>query len=133
MSKSWIELLGRGTMEAHINTDQEAAANIVTSYLTAFYLGDFAKARQFVSDDLSFRGPFVQVDSAETFFASAEMLRPLVRGHRLRRQWTAGEDVCSIFELDLETPDGAGSLLMAEWHTVRQGRIVAVRVIFDTA
>jgi hypothetical protein len=110
-----------------------SAATVVTEYLDAFYTGDFAQARALVEDGFSFSGPFVEVDGRDAFFASADGLRRIVRGHRLLAQWADGADVCSIFDLALETPAGAGSVAMSEWHTVRDGRLVAGRVLFDTA
>ena len=59
----------------------------------------------------------------EAFFAAAEGKDRLVRCFRMLRQWEDGEDVCSLYELDVETPAGAASLVMSEWHTVRDGRL----------
>lgn len=109
------------------------ASTIATKYLTAFYGGDFDTARALVADDLSFKGPFVEAHDKASFFASAAPLGRVVRGHRLLRQWADGDEVCSIFDLDLETPVGAGSVVMTEWHRVQGDRIVFTRVVFDTA
>jgi ketosteroid isomerase-like protein len=111
----------------------ESASAIATRYLTAFYSGDFDAARSVVAEDFSFCGPFLRVDSREAFFDGARGLGPIVRGHRLQRQWEDGPDVCSVYEVDLETPAGTGSILMSEWHTIRDGQLASGRVVFDTA
>ena len=49
------------------------------------------------------------------------------------RQWSEGDEVCSVYEFKVETPAGAGSITMAEWATVRDGKLASARVIFDTA
>jgi hypothetical protein len=121
-----------------LKKDQEdragaSALEVVERYLTAFYRGDFEAARPLVSDGLLFRGPFLQVDGADAFFRGAEGLRRIVRGHRTLRQWQDGGDVCSMYELDIETPIASGSVLMSEWDTVRDGLVAGARVVFDTA
>ncbi len=67
-------------------SQQRSAWEVVDRYLAAFYSGDFDAARNLVTDDLSFRGPFVQVEGADAFFASAQPLRQIVQGHRTVRQ-----------------------------------------------
>ena len=109
------------------------AAQLVVRYLTAFYSGDFEGAEPLVAGDFSFRGPFLEVDGRAAFFEGAEGLRRIVRGHRLLRQWENGAEVCAIYEVDIETPLGAGAVLMSEWDTVHGGQIIASRVIFDSA
>ena len=109
------------------------AGSLVTEYLTAFYTGDFDRARAAVAEDFSFQGPFLQVQSRDAFFAGAQVLQPIVRGHRLLRQWVDGAEACSIYDVTLETPKGTGSVPMCEWHTVRGGQLAAARVLFDAA
>ena len=116
-----------------MNAHEPGSSATVSRYLAAFYSGDFATARSVLADGFSFHGPFVQATGADAFFAAAEGLRSLVRGHRLLRQVCDGEEVCSLYEVDLETPTGAGSVPMSEWHVVRDGRIASGRVLFDTA
>jgi hypothetical protein len=106
---------------------------VVNEYLTAFTTGDFVEARSVVAENFSFRGPFIQTGNREAFFVGAAGLASIVRGHRMLRQWEEGDEVCSLYELKLETPIGAGSVLMSEWHTVRNGELTAGRLVFDTA
>ena len=116
------------------------AGAVVTEYLTAFYTGDFDRAQAVVAPDFSFRGPFLQVQGRDAFFAGAQGLQPIVRGHRLLHQWVDpgvddvdNAEVCSIYDVTLETAAGAGSVPMSEWHTVRGGRLTAALVVFDAA
>jgi hypothetical protein len=41
--------------------------------------------------------------------------------------------VCSIYDFEIETPAGSGSVTMSEWCTVRDGRLTSARLVFDTA
>jgi ketosteroid isomerase-like protein len=112
-----------------MSSSSQTAAN----YLNAFWSGDMEAARGLVADDFSFRGPFVQVEGKDAFFASAAGLIPIIRGYRMLRQWGDGEDVCSYYEFDVEAPGGKGSVQAAEWSRVRDGRLASSRLVFDTA
>src|SRR5438552_19180503 len=105
---------------------------LVDAYLTAFWSGDFDRAWSLVADDFSFRGPLAQADDKAAFFASAAALASIVRGHELLRQWTDSDAVCSMYRCRLETARGAGSVLVAEWNTVHEDRVVAAQLVFDT-
>lgn len=109
------------------------ATDVVNDYLDAFYSGDHDRASQYVAEQFSFAGPFVTVSGKGSFFASAAGLKALVRGHRLVRQWSDGEDVCSICDVSLSGPRGAGTVTMSEWHQVRGELLTSGRVLFDSA
>lgn len=111
----------------------EAPAKVVDRYLTAFYSGDFEAAALTVAADFTFEGPFVKVAGREAYFASAQGLRRIVRGHRLLQRLQEGEDVCSIYEVKVDTPKGSASIPMCEWHSVRFGSVTSGRVFFDPA
>lgn len=108
------------------------AQDVVAAYLDAFYGGDFDRAGDLLAEGFSFRGPFVEVDGRDAFLASAEGLKRIVRGASVRRQLQHGDDVCTLFDLHLETPAGAGSIPMTEWHRVAGGRLESGVVLFDT-
>ncbi len=40
--------------------------------------------------------------------------------------------VSTIYELDVETPSGSASMLLSQWDRVRDGRLAATTMIFDT-
>lgn len=110
-----------------------APAETASAYLTAFYAGDFDQARALLAEDFSFSGPFVQVRGRDPFLDSAAGLKPILRGHRLLRQWADGDEICSWYDVDLQTPVTSGAVTMSEWHTVREGKLTSGRVVFDAA
>jgi len=110
-----------------------ASRLVVNDYLAAFYAGDFARAEAFVADDFHFKGPFVETLSKEAYFASAARLALIAKGHRMLHQWQDGDEICSVYDVDLETPAAKGSVIMSEWHTVRNGKLASSRLILDTA
>ena len=108
-------------------------AILVNRYLTAFYSGDFPTARELVAANFHFKGPFVEASNKEAYFSSAALLAPVVKGHKLLQQWQEGNEVCSIFDVKLETPAGNGTITMSEWHTIENDQLHSGRVILDTA
>jgi hypothetical protein len=128
-------------ISAHVENEQilptdgdvTPPSDIVNSYLHAFYDGDFEAAGSLLTNDFAFNGPFVQVTGKDTFLESASGLRDIVHGHTLLRQWTDGNEVSSIYEVNFVTPRGAGAIVMAEWHIVSEGALRSGKVIFDSA
>lgn len=108
-------------------------STVVNQYLDAFYAGKFPEAHALLADNYHFKGPFVEATNREAYFASAARLALMVKGHRLLRQWVDGDEVCSIYDVALETPAGTGSVTMSEWHRTAQGKLTSGRVILDTA
>jgi hypothetical protein len=119
-------------MSPRSDQTSKSPVDVANLYLDAFYTGDHARARAFLCDLFRFSGPLVQVTGADAFLQSAEGLRQIVRGHVLHRQWVDGGDVCSIYDVLLETPLGRGSITMSEWNRVEQGLLQEARVLFDT-
>lgn len=110
-----------------------SAADVFREYLDRFSSGDIAGAAELLADDFSFHGPMLQAEGKAAFVEGASRLGPMVRGNEMLRQWVEGDEVCSVYDFNLETPAGAGSVTMAEWATVRDGKLSSSRLIFDTA
>jgi predicted SnoaL-like aldol condensation-catalyzing enzyme len=116
-----------------MQADQSSRTQVAEDYLTAFCSGDFERARALVAEDFSFEGPFTKARGREEFFHSAAPLQPLLRGLRILRKWEDGDESCWIYDLSLETPAGSGAVVISDWVTVRDGSVVAERLVFDTA
>ncbi len=108
------------------------SSKVVNEYLTAFTAWDIDGLRTHLADEFSFVGPSSRADGRDTFLAGAGRLAPIMRGYRILRQWEDGGDVCTVYEFDLQTAAGAGSVLMCEWNTVRDGRVTGSRLLYDT-
>ena len=51
---------------------------------------------------------------------------------RMRQQFAAGDQVCSIYELDVQTPAGDTlTLEMADWILVQDGLMIEQRIYYD--
>jgi hypothetical protein len=108
-------------------------AGLFESYLSRFTSGDIAGAGELLADDFTFSGPMLQAESKAEFLAGSTSAAAIARGFRMRRQWVDGDAVCSIYDFELETPAGSGSITMAEWSTITDGKLSSSRLIFDTA
>lgn len=108
-------------------------ADVFRSYLERFTAGDVDGAAELLTDDFTFVGPVLQANGKAEFLAGAAGLGPIVRGYEMQRQWVDGDEVCSVYDFKIETPAGAGSIPMAEWSVIRDGKLVSSRLLFDTA
>ena len=102
-------------------------------YLERFTSGDVDGAAELLTEDFTFVGPILQANNKAEFLTGSAGLGPMVRGCEMHRQWLDGDEVCSIYDFKIETPAGSGSIPMAEWSVVRDGKLASSRLLFDTA
>ena len=108
-------------------------AEIFRSYLERFSHGDVDGAAELLDDEFSFSGPILHSIGKAAFLSGSATAAAMARGCEIHRQWVDGDAVCSIYEFKIETPAGAGSIPMAEWSVIRDGKLVSSQLIFDTA
>ena len=108
------------------------AAKVFNKYIDAFTSGDGATAAGLLADNFKFHGPMLQADTKAAFLEGAAQLCPIVRGYKMLKQWEDGDDVCSVYDFQIETPKGKGAITMSEWTTVKNGKLASSRLIFDS-
>jgi hypothetical protein len=108
-------------------------ADIFRTYLERFTGGDVDAAAELLADEFAFDGPIVQASSKAEFLAGSATAAGMARGCLIRHQWADGENVCSFYDFEIETPGGVGAIPMAEWSVIRDGKLVSSRLLFDTA
>lgn len=106
---------------------------IFRTYLERFTGGDVAGAAELLADEFTFDGPILQAKDKAEFLAGSTAAAAMARGCTIHHQWSDGEDVCSVYDFEIETPAGAGAIPMAEWSVIRDGKLVSSRLLFDTA
>ena len=109
------------------------SAETFRAYLDAFTSGDLDTAMSLIDDDFVFEGPILQSKGKEAFVEGSTTAATLARGAKMLRQFEDGDDVVSIYEFELGAPAAPGSVLMMEWNTVRDHKLVSSRLVFDTA
>jgi ketosteroid isomerase-like protein len=103
------------------------AADVVRQYTAALDARDFSAARKLLTDDLRFEGPIDRFERADDFIKTVSGLYGMVTGVDHQATVVEGENVAWFYVLN--TP--MANAPVAEWHTVRDGRIVQIRAYFD--
>ena len=104
----------------------------VTAYQDAWTSGDLDAASAYLAPDFAFEGP------GATFASAADFLPYLARfGSRIGRGWRQvaafgdGDEALVMYEL--RGPAGQALPLTVDHFVVREGKIVAETLVFDTA
>jgi ketosteroid isomerase-like protein len=108
-------------------------ADIFRTYLERFTSGDMEGAAELLAEEFAFTGPILQAKSKAEFLAGSAGAAAMARGCTIHHQWVDGDDVCSVYDFEIETPAGPGAIPMAEWSLIRGGKLMSSRLLFDTA
>ena len=103
--------------------------DIVMGYQRAIGNSDWAAARHYLKDNMTFKGPLATYDKPEPYLEDLKKLHNIVKGVDMKKVFVDGSDVCLIYDMITNTP--AGSAFISEWYHVEGGKIASVRVVFD--
>src|SRR5258706_1887665 len=106
------------------------SGDVLRGFYEAVVRRDFTTARRFLGDDLVFVGLFETYPSADAYLSALRMLMGITARLDVRAVIAEGRDVAVFFELETRAPAEA-TTLVAEWHQVRDGKIVHVESAFD--
>lgn len=85
-----------------------------------------------VADEFKFIGPVDQVSGKDAFLKLSADFFPRVKGMNMLQQFENGDNVCSIYEMDLAMPNGqAVTLTVSDWTIVKDGMLVETRIMYD--
>lgn len=102
--------------------------------LEAFYAEvkrkDIAAARTYLDPNLTFVGLFETYRNADQYLAALTGLLQIVVRLDVKAIIAEGQDAAIFFDLET-TPPAPATTLVAEWHQIRNRRIVHVRSAFD--
>ena len=85
-----------------------------------------------VADDIKFIGPVDQKFGKEAYLQLSAEFAPMVTGMRMHTQFEKSNQVCSIYEMDVNLPNGKSTTLkIADWVTVKDGKIVEEHLMYD--
>jgi hypothetical protein len=82
-----------------------------------------------LADDFTFRGPVASFDDAAGYRQMAAQAGAAVQSFRIRHQFTDGDLVCTV--VDLEMAPVPGVLTAAEILEISDGRILRGELIYD--
>jgi SnoaL-like domain len=104
------------------------AATVAEGFFDAVTSKDFARARAFLHDDVSFSGPIDKFSDAERYLAALQQLSGIVEGVDKHKVFVDGDDVCVIYDLKTKVVPTSRT---CEWYRVHDGKIASVSVVFD--
>jgi ketosteroid isomerase-like protein len=106
------------------------AGEILKQFYAAVVQRDFATARQYLADNLTFVGLFETYPSADAYLKALSGLMQITIRLDVKKIIAEGEDAAIFFELQTKAPADA-TVLVAEWHQFRGGKIVRAQSAFD--
>ncbi len=106
---------------------QNTPRDVVGRFNRALETRDFAAARGLVAEDLHFEGPIDRFTKADDYIKAISQLYGMVKGVEHQATIGEGDEVATLYVLD--TP--VAKAPVAEWYTVRGGKIVHIRTYFD--
>src|SRR3989442_6728596 len=104
------------------------AKEIVMAYQKALGKADFAGARRYMHDDLSFVGPFESFNRPEPYLEALGKLHHIVVRVEPRKTFVDGDDVCLLYDMVTNTP--AGAAFISALYYVRGAKICSDRPVF---
>jgi len=106
------------------------SGNILKQFYDAAIKRDFASARTYLADDLKFEGLFETYPSADSYIKALTGLLSITVRLDIKKIIAEGNDAAVFFELETKAP-AEGTVLVAEWHQFKNGKISHVRSAFD--
>jgi len=80
------------------------AKEIVMAYQKALGKGDFAGARKYMHDDLSFVGPFESFNRPEPYLEALGKLHHIIARVEPKKTFVDGDDVCLLYDMVTNSP-----------------------------
>ncbi len=85
-----------------------------------------------LTDDMKFDGPLMHSSNAKEYVESTKQFLQMHKATRMTKQFEDGDDVCSIYEMDIATPDGGTFTVdMVDWITVKGGKVAKQKIYYD--
>lgn len=101
---------------------------LATAYFDAWRAHDPAALRALLTDDATFAGPLGTAGNADEMADSVQGLYAITTGVVVQKMAVDGSDVITWFDLHTTV---APPTPVANWTTVRDGKIATVRATFD--
>lgn len=88
--------------------------------------------RDLLSEDFVFIGPLMKTEGREHYVGLLGQFLPAHAGYHFYHRFADGNDICSVYDMDVWTPSGSTlTLTMADWLTVREGSICRQKLFYD--
>jgi ketosteroid isomerase-like protein len=107
-----------------------SAGEVLRKFYAAVVKRDLIAARGCLKDDLVFMGLVETYPSADAYVEALTGLLSITVRLDVKTIISEGNDAAVFFELQTRAPAEA-TVLVAEWHQIKDGKIAAVRSAFD--
>jgi limonene-1,2-epoxide hydrolase len=97
---------------------------IVLDFIDAMNGFDYQKAKNYVTDDLSFVGVLGTRDGAEAYFNDMQKMK---FHYNILKSFADGNDVCLFYDIDM----GGQTIFCCGWYQLQNDKIKSFRVVFD--
>jgi hypothetical protein len=108
----------------------ENAGLVLRKFYDAVIARDMKKARTYLADDMIFAGLFETYPNADAYIATFTQLMQIVTRLDIKVIVGEGENAAIFMEMVTKDPVPA-TTLVAEWHVVKNGKIVHAESAFD--
>ena len=108
----------------------ENAGLVLAKFYDAVLRKDLAAARACLWNDMVFEGLFETYPDADTYMKTFAGLLQMTTRLEVKKIIAEANDAVIFFELETKAP-AAATVLVAEWHQVKDGRIIHARSVFD--
>jgi ketosteroid isomerase-like protein len=102
---------------------------VVDRYFDAQARKDFDTIRTLIAEDVTFHGVLGTTDTVEAYIEGLRQATAAMTALERRVICVDGDEVCQVYEMTLSAPPV--TLTVAQWLTVRDGKIATARVYFD--
>jgi len=102
---------------------------LVSDYINELGQKKFDHLYTLLSDDVEFTGPNRSLRGANEYVTAIRGLGSILLRNDIKRVFVDGNEACVIY--DFVTDTEVGIVPTVEWLTFKQGKISAVRLIFD--
>ena len=100
------------------------AKEVVLAFIGALNKEDFTAARNYLTNDMSFKGVLGSRDGADEYMNDMQKMK---FKYDLKKTIAEGNDVCLFYDIDM----GHVTIFGCGWYQVNDGKINSFRVIFD--
>jgi len=108
----------------------ETAGEVLRRFYSAVVKRDLAAARAFLADGMVFEGLFESYRGADDYLKTFAGLLQITVRLDIKKIIGEGNDAAVFFELETKAPAEA-TVLVAEWHQVKNGKIFHAQSAFD--
>ena len=105
--------------------------SLAVRYIEAVGNKEYDAVAELLTPEVSFKGPFMALNSANTFIGSLRRMGPIWERNEVRAAFADGDRACVIY--DFVTNTDAGSIPCIELLTFSGERIQSVQLFFDRA